>query len=44
MSLPDVTEQRLEIYFVFTFLMQISNIAEDAENMFKSIVHFRYMI
>jgi hypothetical protein len=47
MTLPDVTEQRLAIHFVFTSKKtptQISNILEEAENMFKSIVHFKYMI
>jgi hypothetical protein len=47
MTLPDVTEQRLGIHFVFTSKktpMQISNILDEAENMFKSIVHFEYMI
>jgi hypothetical protein len=46
MTLPDVTEQRLAIHFVFTSkktAMQIS-ILEEAEIMFKSIVHFKYMI
>jgi hypothetical protein len=44
MTLPDVTEQRLAIHFVFTSKktqMQISNILEEAEIMFKSIVHFK---
>jgi hypothetical protein len=47
MTLTDVTEQRLAMHFVFTSkktAMQISNILEEAENMFKSIVHFEYMI
>jgi hypothetical protein len=46
MTLPDVTEQRLAIHFVFTSNktpMQ-SNILEEAENMSKSIVHFKYMV
>jgi hypothetical protein len=47
MTFPDVTEQRLAIRFVFTSKktqMQISNILEEAESMFKSIVHSKYMI
>jgi hypothetical protein len=49
MTLPDVTEQRLAIHFVFTSKktpMQIFDIhvLEEAENTFKSIVHFEYMI
>jgi hypothetical protein len=51
MTLPDVTEQRLAIHFGFTSKktskktpMQISNTLEEAENIFKSIVHFKYMI
>jgi hypothetical protein len=47
MTLPDVTEQRLAINFVSALkkiLMQISNALEEAENIFKSIVHFKYMI
>jgi hypothetical protein len=47
MTLPDVTEQRLAMYFVFTSkktAMQISNILEEAKNMFRSIVHFKCMI
>jgi hypothetical protein len=47
MTLPDVTEQRLAIHFVFNSkktAMQISNILEEAAEMFKSIVHFKYMI
>ena len=47
MTLPDVTEQRLAIRFVFTSKktpMQICNILEEAEKSFKSIVHFKYMI
>jgi hypothetical protein len=47
MTLPGVTEQRLAIHFVFTSKktqIQISNILQEAENMFKSIVDFKYMI
>jgi Fe2+ or Zn2+ uptake regulation protein len=47
MTLPDVTEQRLAIHFVLTSKntpMQISDILEEAEKMFNSIVHFKYMI
>jgi Fe2+ or Zn2+ uptake regulation protein len=47
MTLPDITEQRLTIYFVFTSKktpMRISDILEEAENMFKSIVHVIYFI
>jgi hypothetical protein len=47
MTLPDVTEQRLSIHFVFTSKktpLHISNTQEEAENMFKSIVHFKNMI
>jgi hypothetical protein len=49
MTLPDVTEQRLAIPFVFTCTsrktpMQICNILEEVEKMFKSNVHFKYMI
>jgi hypothetical protein len=47
MTLSDVTEQRLAIHFVFTSKktpMPISNILEEAENMIKSIVHFKYMM
>jgi Fe2+ or Zn2+ uptake regulation protein len=47
MTLLDVTEQRLAIHFVFTSKktpLQISNVLEEAQNMFKSIVHFKYMI
>jgi hypothetical protein len=46
MTLPDVTEQRLATNFVFALkmiVMQISNILEEAENMFKAIVYFEYM-
>jgi hypothetical protein len=46
MMFPDVTEQRLAIHFVFTFKktpMQMSDILEEAENMFKSIVQSKYM-
>jgi hypothetical protein len=44
MTLPDVTEQRLTIRFVFTSKktpMQISNILEEAEKIFKSIVRYK---
>jgi hypothetical protein len=47
MTLPDVTEQELAIDFVFTSKktpMKISNILEEAKNMFKSIVYFKYII
>jgi hypothetical protein len=47
MTLPDATEQWLAIHFVLTSKktpMQISNILEEAENMFKSIVHFKFLI
>jgi hypothetical protein len=47
MTLPDVTEQRLAIHLVFSWKKtprQISAILEEAENMFKSTVHFKYMI
>jgi hypothetical protein len=47
MTLPGVTEQRLAMHFVFTLKktpIQISNILQEAENMFKSVVHFKYMI
>jgi hypothetical protein len=47
MTLSDVTEQRLAIQFVFTskkIAMQILNMLEETANMFKSIVHFKYMI
>jgi Fe2+ or Zn2+ uptake regulation protein len=47
MTLPDVTEQRLAIHLVFTSKktpMQFSDILEEAENMFKSIAYFKYMI
>jgi hypothetical protein len=47
MTLPDVTENRLAIHFVFTSkktAMQNSNTLEEAASMFKSIVHFKYMI
>jgi hypothetical protein len=47
MTLPDVTEQRLAIHFVFNSEktpMYFFNTLEEAENMFKSIVHFKYMI
>jgi hypothetical protein len=44
MTLPDVTDKRLAIHIVFTskkIAMQISNILKEAENMFKSIAHFK---
>jgi Fe2+ or Zn2+ uptake regulation protein len=47
MTLPDVTEQRLAIHFVFTSKktqIQIYNILDEAEKMFRSIVHFKYII
>jgi hypothetical protein len=47
MTLLGIMEQRLAIHFVFTSKetpMQISNILEEAENIFKPTVHFRYMI
>jgi hypothetical protein len=45
--LPGVTEQGLAMHFVFTSKktpIQISNILQEAENMFKSVVHFKYTI
>jgi hypothetical protein len=47
MTLYDVTEQQLAMHFVFSSKktpIQISNMLEEAENMFKSIEHFKYMI
>jgi hypothetical protein len=47
MTLHDITEQRLAMHFVFSSKntpIQISNMFEEAENMFKSIEHFKYMI
>jgi hypothetical protein len=47
MTLPDVTEHQLPIHFVFTSKktqIQISDILEEAESMFKSIAQFEYMI
>jgi hypothetical protein len=47
MTLPDVTEHGLVMHFVFTSKKtqkQISNLLQEEETLFKSIVHFMYMI
>jgi hypothetical protein len=47
MTLPGVTEQWLAMHFVFTSKktpIQISDILQEAEHMFKSVVYFEYMI
>jgi hypothetical protein len=45
MTLPEVTEQQLAIHFVFTSKktpIQISNILEEAENMFKKGLYHNF--